>query len=291
MRNQQNLSSHMGPGRNPSLLQEETLGALEMRIRKRLDTATRLEQIRFRSEDDQGIMIETKLELSAATIALRFETLSDDVKEVLIGSERARMLAAKAFEVIHRLASIGARANQARLMRVLGEIEKDGEISEIARLHAGVEAIKSEYENNNLQRVRTLRQKIEQATILTTDVIPYLDAVQTYCMTLRRLLGAMWVSEFSEGAERDGAKTAGSPTQRRLVRGILRTIKTSVGRVRPTFLTDAIAMEQLANNITGNLSTANAGDLLEKLYARASETIDRLALTSYETTHMAMISL
>ena len=71
------------------MLDEITVAAVELRLRGKLDEV-RIEEIRYHLEDESGNA--TSEELSAATMALRFESLSAEVKEVVEASERARVL-------------------------------------------------------------------------------------------------------------------------------------------------------------------------------------------------------
>ena len=214
-------SNRYGRGQAPSLLNEDTMEAMELRIRTELDSI-KLEELRFQVEDENGTQVSEKLELSAATIALRFQTLSEDVKEVIRGSERARILAAKAFKTVSRLGSMGGRQQQSRLVRTLRNLAQEGALSEIQRLHQAVEAIGREYQNNSLQRTKNIRAKIEYMRVGCNRGVPYLDEVIDFCVTYKRLILASWISEFDEGGERDTASRAGSPTQKKLTRELLR---------------------------------------------------------------------
>ena len=190
------------------MLDEITVAAVELRLRCKLDEI-QIEEIRYHLEDESGVTTSEKMELSASTMALRFDSLSAEVKEVVETSERARVMAARAFKIIAGAASIGGPAQQSRLVRRMKVISQDGKISEIHRVHQAVQIIMEEYQNHALQRTKSIPDRLEQSSIRSDRGSSFLDEIVTFSAEHLKLIGALWTAEYAEGDERVTAQKSG----------------------------------------------------------------------------------
>lgn len=172
------------------MLDEITVAAVELRLRCKLDEI-QIEEIRYHLEDESGVTTSEKMELSASTMALRFDSLSAEVKEVVETSERARVMAARAFKIIAGAASIGGPAQQSRLVRRMKVISQDGKISEIHRVHQAVQIIMEEYQNHALQRTKSIPDRLEQSSIRSDRGSSFLDEIVTFSAEHLKLIGAL----------------------------------------------------------------------------------------------------
>ena len=265
------------PGGGKSLLDEITVAAVELRLRSKLDEI-RIEEIRYHLEDETGVTTSEKMELSASTMALRFESLSAEVKEVVEASERARVMATRAFKIIAGAASIGGRAQQSRLVRRMKAIGENGDINEIHRVHQAVQIIMDEYGNNALHRTKSIQDRLELSTIRTDRGGSFLDEIVSFSAQHLKLIGALWTAEYAEGDERVTARKAGSPAQKRATRQLLRKIRNTVARTHGARLSEAMEMERQATQVAGDLADAEVEQVLECIEKYASDKITRLAI-------------
>ena len=105
MRHQQQKMKHSG--RSPAdsekhhqvrrdhgdcILDEDSSVLLALRIRRYLDRNTRLEELRYRKLNADGVENSSRIEISGSSLALSYHLLSEEVQTAIASSERARRM-------------------------------------------------------------------------------------------------------------------------------------------------------------------------------------------------------